>query len=540
MRSKTFSPGSTLRKFGFKQALKGALIVGFLAGGMAGLQGYAYAATYPDEASRQQLKASFETAPSLGIIYGETDALPSPAGYMAYRTGMFLAVIASIWGLMTVTRLLRGQEEDGRWELIASGNITSKRASAQVFIGFMLALLLSFTISAIIMSLVGVLPDVAAPASAGIYLSLAVFVPAALFASLGFFASQLSITRRRALFYSLTPLLLAFVLRTIGNTVPDLHWLKVYTPFGWSELANPTVQPEMLWLLPSVILFTILTGLSLYWVGKRDLGTGIIPESSNAKPHYFLLKSPLALALRHNMVQFLSWGIGALFISVLMAQIARIAADAVADSERMKVVVAQLGGSDNLAVAFIGAGFVFLVIALLLMATTAVGSIRSSESKNQLDNLLVQPVRRSSWLIGRVSLILCVALIISISCTVATWLMAGTQGISLDLGKLLPISIALTGTVILTLGFGTFLYGLAPRLAVIGMYCVIAWSFIIDMIGAVVDLSDFFVKSSLFHYISISPTAAPDWGTFAWLASLGALMAFLGVVAFAKRDIISE
>ena len=540
MSAKVLSPKSALRRFGFRQALKGALIVGLLAGGMGSLQEYAYTATYPDASSRLQFKASLASAPSLGVIYGEAKDLPTPAGYMAYRTGMFLTIIASIWGLMTATRLLRGQEEDGRWELIASGSTTAKGASAQVFIGFMLAFALAFVLSAASMTLSGLLPGVDAPSFAGLYLSLAIFVPAALFAALGFFVSQLSVTRRRALSYGLVPLLLFFVLRTIGNTVPDLHWLKMYTPFGWTELSYPTTDPQLAWLLPAVAMIPVLIAVSLRWAKKRDLGAGMLPESSAAKPHYFLLGSPLALALRQNSVQFVSWAVGAIFVSALMAQIASIAADAAADSPSLKQAIVQLGGSQNLAVAFIGAGFVFLVIVLLLMTTSAMGSIRSSEAKNQLDNLLVQPVRRSSWLISRILLVIVTTIVISLACIIATWAMAGAQGIELELGKLLAIAVALTGTVILTLGFGVLLYGIWPRLAVIGMYCVVAWSFLIDMIGSVVKLSDFFVKSSLFHYVSISPIEAPNWSTFAWLVSLGTIMTVIGVVTFAKRDIISE
>lgn len=540
MVARHFSPKRALRRFGFTQAVKGALIIGLLAGIMGGGQAYAYTVTYPDQVSRAQFKTSLEAAPSLGIIYGEIDDMPSPAGYMAYRTGMFLTIVASIWALMAVIKLLRGQEEDGRWEMITAGSITAKEASAHVFTGFMSALLLAFLLSTLGMSAIGMVPKVDAPASAGTYLSLAIFIPAALFAAVGFFVSQLSVTRRRALFYGLIPLLVFLALRTIGNTVSDLHWLKMYTPFGWAELSRPTVDPHMAWFIPAIIFFPLFVFFGRYLIGKRDLGAGVIPESSTAKPHYSFLGSPLLLALRQNAVSFVSWTAGALFLSALMATISGIAASAVADSPSLKLAVTQLGGSNNIAIAFIGAGFVMLAMALLLMVTTWLGSIRADEAKNQLDNILVQPVRRSSWLVGRLILTVGAATIISLMCAVATWAMASTQNISLPLDTLLLIGIALMGTVIFTLGLGTLLYGVLPRIATIGMYFIITWSFLIDMISSVVTLNDFFLKSSLFHYISISPLKTPDWNTFGWLVGLGIIMAFLGIVAFSKRDIISE
>lgn len=535
------SVGSTLRRFGFKQSLKGALIIGILAGSMIGGQGYAYTATYPDDASRAQFKSSLEKAPALGIIYGEIDNLPSPAGYMVYRTVMFLTVVTSIWGLMTVIRLLRGQEEDGRWETIASGSITSKSASSQIFIGFSMALLLAFVITTASTTAYGMIPAINAPPLTGFFIGLVMFVPAFLFAGIGFFVSQLAVTKRRALFYGLIPLLIFFAIRVIGNTSADLRWLKVFTPFGWSELANPVVDPHMLWLLPSVLLFPVFFFVGRYFIGKRDMGAGIIPESTTVKSRFILLGSPMQFAIRQTIILFISWGLGALCLSALMAIISGIAADAIADSPSLKGAVSQIGGgSQDLGVAFIGAGLVLNAIILLLMATAGMSQVRAGEAKNQLDNLLVQPLRRSIWLAGRFVIIVTTALIISLLCALVIWAMAHAQNIPLDLGNLLLVSIALLGTVILTLGLGTLLYGLLPRLAATGMYIVIAWSFLIDMIGAVVKLDDIFVKSSLLHYISISPTEAPDWKTFAWLVGLGLVMAIAGIFAFARRDITTE
>jgi polyether ionophore transport system permease protein len=538
--SKHSHVGRALRRFGFKQSLKGALIIGTLAAIMVGAQGAAYAVTYPDEKSRVQFKSSLEKAPSLGVIYGEIRNLPSPAGYMVYRTVTFITFVASIWGLMTIVRLLRGQEEDGRWELIAAGNTTSKKASLHVLFGFGLALLLAFGMCVIGTSAFGAMPSVNAAPTAGLFIALTIFVPVAFFSCIGFLISQLSSTRRRALAYGLIPLVLFFAIRTIGNTVADLHWIKAFTPFGWTELASPVVDPQMSWLLPAILLMPLLIAIGAYFIGKRDLGGGIIHESTTAKPRYLLLGSALGLAIRQNGIVLLSWGIAALFMSAVMAQIAGIAAEAIADSDSLKSAVAQVGNSSDIAIAFIGAGLVFTVMLLLVMVAVSLSSIRGTEAKNQLENILVHPVRRSSWLAGRLVVIVVASLLISLACACTTWALAATQGIPLDLANLLLVSITLTGTVVLTLGFGTLLYGILPRIAVVGTYVLISWSFLIEMIGAVVKLDDIFIKSSLFHYISISPTQAPDWSTFLWLVALGVGMMILGIAAFAKRDIISE
>ena len=35
-----------------------------------------------------------------------------------------LVIVGAIWGLLTATRLLRGEEDAGRWELLLTGRTT--------------------------------------------------------------------------------------------------------------------------------------------------------------------------------------------------------------------------------------------------------------------------------------------------------------------------------------------------------------------------------------------------------------------------------
>lgn len=539
--SKHLSPKAALWHLGFRQTLKGAIIIGLLVGFMAAVQGLAFGSTYPDEKSRAAFAATMESAPALGILYGETNNLDSAAGYMVYRTVPVMALIVSIWAAMTITKLLRGQEEDGRWEVITAGSTTPRSASMLLGLGFVASLVIAFVIATIMITAAGSFPELGASLSTSLLITLAIFAPGLLFAGLGMLTSQLAITRRRAMLYVIAPLALLFGLRSLANTVPDLYWLKNLTPFGWSDMISPVFNPQAGWLLAFLLATPVFTFLGIYLVGRRDLGAGFIAEPTESKSRFYLLNTALGLAFRQNSGLFLGWGIAALAMSLLIASIMGVAAEAVADSPSLGTFIGQLGGSmTDMKIAFLGAGLVFVVITLLIMATACMASVRKDEAKNYLDNLLTQPVRRSSWLTGRLVQILFAFMGISIICVFATWAVAELQNISLELWNMLLVGIALTGTVIFLLGFGALLYGIFPRLAVIGMYAVIAWSFLIDILGSVIELSDVLAKSSLLHYISLSPTETPDWGTFATLALLGAGMAAIGIVAFTKRDIVTE
>lgn len=540
MKNKRRSPTTALWNFGFKQSRRGAIILGLAAGGMAILQGFAYATSYTTTAQQTAFAASLKNVPGLGVMYGEAANLVSPAGYMVYRTVAFLGLIAAIWAVITATRLFRGQEEDGRWELIVSGAVSSRRASISVLSGFLSASLLSFGIAAAIIAASSAASNLQLSFSGGIRIAIAIYLPALVFASLGYVASQFAITRRRALSYSLYPLIGFFVLRAIGNTIPNLYWLKNTTPFGWAERFNPILDPQYGWLFALIGTAIICATMAFYLVGKRDMGASLLRESDQARSKFFLLKSSAALAVRQTATSTFTWALSAIGISFLMAAIAKVAVQAVDDSPSLKAAFLKVGSSNDIQIAFLSIGSVLTVMIILLVATAGIASIRRSEAKNYLDTILVAPVRRSRWLVERLAIITISMIIISVLSVATTWAVAQSQHVSIDLGNILLVGITMVGTAFFTLGIGTFIYGTMPRFAVTSMYALIGWSFLLDTIGSVVTLNDIVAKSSLFHYVSPSLTGSPDWKTFTWLISLGIVLMVIGLVSFNRRDIISE
>lgn len=540
MKNKHRSPRATLWRFGLRQSRRSALIVSLVVGVETILQGFGYAASYPTAASRAAFAASLNTVPGLGIIYGEPANLVSNAGYIVYRTVAFLSLIAAVWAIFTVTRLLRGFEEDGHWEVVAAGAVSQRRASFDVFSGFLVAYIAAYVLSTLVLLVGSAAPSLNLTVGESVRITAAIYLPGFVFASLGYIVSQLAITRKRALSYGLYPLIGFFMLRSLGNTIPDIYWLKNITPFGWAERFNPVLSPAYGWLALLGVTGIVCISLAVYLVGKRDLGGSLIPESDHVRPKFFLLKSPAALALRQTAFLTSAWAAAAIIISLMMAAIANVAAQAVSSSPSLKLVFMRLGSSSDLQVAFMGVGMVLTVIILLLAATTSIANIRGTEAKNYLDTILVAPVRRTRWLFGRLGAITIDLLVISLLSVLTTWIVAQTQHLSIDLGNLLLIGVTLIGTALFTLGIGTFLYGVVPRFASAGMYVVIGWSFLLDTISSVVTLNDLVTKSSLLHYVNTSLTGSPDWTTFAWLVCLGIILALVGVLCFNRRDIISE
>jgi putative exporter of polyketide antibiotics len=79
--------------------------------------------------------------------------------------------------------------------------------------------------------------------------------------------------------------------------------------------------------------------------------------------------------------------------------------------------------------------------------------------------------------------------------------------------------------------------GLRPRLSAAATYGIVAWSFLVDLLGSFIKGADWLRDSSLFTHMVLAPGASPDWGTNLIIVALGAIAAVLGALAFQRRDV---
>lgn len=537
----SFSATRALTRLGFKQTIRGAIILGIFSGIMLSIQGVAYQKGYPDEASRAQFAKSLSAAPALGLIYGDSKNLSAgTTGYMFYRSVGFLGLVASVWAILVATRLLRGNEEDGRWEVVRSGAITARGATRTVLRGFGMTFAIAWLISLVITTAMMHSSDISLSFGTNLAMQACIFLPALLFALLAALTSQLGMTRGRAIVYALVPAVAFFFLRGIGNTYEHAHWLLYATPFGWAELVNPILNMHKWWFVPFIVFAALFAVLGVR-LAQRDLGESVIRQSQEVRSRSFLLKTDWQIALRQNMWQWVAWALSALVLISMIAALTTVAINATESSSSLADSVRTLAhNSADLKVAFLGAGMVFLVMVLLVMAANIIGGIRADEGRQYLDNILVGPQRRTAWLTRRLVLGFLVMLGISLLSGLVLYAIAAHQHVPLNFGKVMATSVAVMGTVGFLLGLGSLLFGLLPRLASMILYAALAWSFLIILLGSALKLNTVVLHSSLFQYASFNLAAWPDWKTFAWLMVFGIVLTALGITAFAKRDIVVE
>ena len=113
----------------FKQLWISATVWALVFGGTIAASALSYVNSFPDEASRQQLAASTSGDAGISILLGPVTAIDTVGGYTVYKCFVFLTTIGALWGLLAATRLLRGDEDTGRWHLVLAGGTRASRAT---------------------------------------------------------------------------------------------------------------------------------------------------------------------------------------------------------------------------------------------------------------------------------------------------------------------------------------------------------------------------------------------------------------------------
>jgi ABC-2 type transport system permease protein len=514
-------------------ALRGAVIWGIVFGlyVISNVEGYVKA--YPTLGARLQIAHSLQ---AFAILLGVPRHVETVAGFTVWRVSTAVTVIGAIWALQTSTALLRGEEEAGRWELFLAGPTTKRWATAQALLGLGVALAAMFVLTTLLVLAAGRLPGARFPIAGSILFAAALVSSAAMFLSVGALASQLSATRGQAATITVAVLGASFVVRMVADSGTSLGWLRWLTPFGWVEEVRPLRDPQPLAL--AFIGAFVLAGVALtvLLAGRRDLNASVLREGQGRRGATSWLVGPTSLAIRLSVGGAVGWLAGIAGFAAILGSVVRSSVSLLATSPAATATLGRLGVR-TATLGFLGFALFFVAVIIALMAASQIGAIRDEEAGGRLDNLLVRPVRRVTWLASRLGVSLALVVLAGLAAGFFTWAGAATHHVYVALPTLLEAGLNATIPGVFVLGAGALVLGLRPRLSAVVPYGIVGWSFLVYLLGSFVKGADWLRDSSLFTHIALAPAAKPDWETAALVVLLGVGAAVIGAVAFQRRDI---
>jgi ABC-2 type transport system permease protein len=497
-----------------------------------------YAKAYPTPKSRADLAASLSGNIGIAALYGRARALDTVAGFTAWRTGG-LPWLGAIGALFVATRLLRGEEEAGRWELFLAGSTTRRSAAAQAVLGLGAGVGILWGLTALGALAVGSRSDVGFSTSASLFFAVSLVALPAVFAAAGVLTSQLCSTRRQANIVGGAALGLAFILRVVADAGVGVGWLRWLSPLGWVEELRPLTESRLLPLVPIVGAIVVLVAAALRVAARRDVGAGALRSRDTASSRTALLNGQLGLTIRLTWPVATAWIVGLALFGVLFGVVAVSAAKAVTGSTAVAEAIARLGGVRTGAAAFLGIIFVTLGAVIAAAAASHITSMQTEETSGHLDHMLARPVSRRRWLAGRLAAGTVLVLAAGVVGGLCAWAGSSAQGGEIGGAELVRAGLNITPPALFVLGIGGLVYAIRPRTAPAVAFGLVVWSFLVTLIAAVVDTNHWLLDTSLLSHVAPAPAADPNWTAVVWLAGLGLAAAVVAVATIGRRDLVT-
>lgn len=530
------SPGTVVAGLTARRAIRSGVIWGYIFGVAIASSALSYAKIYKTTAERDALAVTYGSDKAIAALFGPAPRLQTVAGFTAFKISMTLIILGAVWGLLTSTRLLRGEEDSGRWEVLLAGQTTRRGAVAQALGGLGAGVLVLWAVTAVITIVAGQDSSVGIGPGPALYFALAMVATAVMFLAVGALTSQLAATRRQAASYAAAFLGVAYAVRMIADAGVGLHGLIWVSPLGWVEELRPLTAPQPLALLPVAVFTAVVAAVATELADGRDVGASLLPDRARSRPHPRLLSGSTGLAIRLVRPMTIGWWVAIGVAAALFGLIAKSAGGTISGSS-VQQVFAKLGAPGSGADAVLGACFLILAVLVAFTAAGQLTAARSEESGGRLDHLLARPVSRSSWFAGRLGVAVVAVVVGGLAAGVFAWLGAASQHTGVSLATLLAAGLNLVPPAITILGLGALTFGVWPRATSIVVYAVLGWSLLVVIVGGIGAVSHWVLDTSVFHQMASAPAVPPRWEANAIMAAIGVAGAAVGGFAFRRRDL---
>lgn len=527
-------PGLVPARIVARRGWKAAVLWGALVGGSVWELVREAVTSYPTAADRARLVASMGNNVGWNALFGPAHHIDTVRGYVPAHLMGFFGLGPAMWGLLVGTRLLRGEEEAGRWEILLAGPTTRRRTAAAAMGGLGVVLVVLWAVTATVIALVGRGADARFSVTASLFLATAVVAPTAMFLAVGALSSQLAVTRRQAVMVGAAIFGVVYLIRAVAYTSTDLRFLRWASPFNWVDEMRPLTGSRPLLVVPIVAFLALVVGATIVLAGRRDLGASILPARDTATARTRLLTSPLGLACRLDLRSAIGWTAGLAGGGLVFGLLTKTSEEVWKNTSGG--FIQQLGGASGGA-AYLGMVFLIVGLVVALAAAAQAANTREEESEGYLDHLLARPVDRVRWLAGRFAVSAALLAVVGVATGAATWVGAVASGADLRLGSLLAAGANVVSGGIFVLGIGTLAHAVVPRLTSLLAYGVVGWSFLAEIFAANFSVSRWLLDLSVFHHLARAPAAPVRWDSAGALVALGLAAAVVGAMQYTRRDL---
>ena len=474
--------------------------------------------------------------PVMRVFLGPISGV-SLGGFLMFRLSTMFAVMIAFFGILTVTRHTRHNEETGCEELTGSTVVGRHAGLLAALIvataaNILLAMLLAF---AFIVNGHPVDGSFAAGAALG-----AVGIA---FAGVAAITAQLADTTRGANGLAGLVMGAAFLVSGIGNMLGDFNpatikitsaWPVWLSPFGWYQQIHSFYQNNW-WVMLLFAAFLVLTVQAAFVLNsRRDVGMGMIPARKGPATASPGLLSPLGLAWRLQRNLLVVWAIAAVVFGAVLGGATTELAERMGGLERAEVLGDIFGMSETFAmalVAIMGPFIVFYTVQAFLRAV-------SEETGGLAEPILATSVTRLNWFLSHVTCFVLGTLVVLL----ALGLGAAVSSIiepDIRVLKLLEAAMIQAPAILVLAGLAIATSGLSPRWSPALAWAALVVSILVGpFFGPALDLPQWVQNISPFTHtpaVTEPVSAAP----LIVMLLIAAALTAIGLLSYCRRSMIT-
>lgn len=534
MGAENFKGTAALAKFIFRQQRFKILL--WLAGlvGITLSVAAAYPSIYKDEQSKQAAFFTMENPAMVAMLgpgYEMEDYVQSVGAMFANEMLLFTVIAVAAMNILLVGRATRGDEEDGRIEMIRALSVGRLSHASAVMIVMISANIVLAVLTAIGLSALGI--DGIDAQGAALYGAL-LGAAGLLFAAVTALFAQLAETSRGTVMFSFLFLITAYLVRAIGDVSNDaLSWIS---PLGW------TVRTEVFavnnwWPVLLLAAAAVLFGLSAFYLhAVRDLGSGFIAPRRGKTHASPFLQTPFGLAFRLQRMNIIVWTIILFALSGSFGAILGDLESYFADIELMQAFV-ETDSAYTLTEQFIPLLMAIMSVISLIPAVMVVLKLKSEETKNLTENFYSRAVSRNHVLGSYCLLSVLVSLVMQTAVALGLWSVGGAvmdEGLSFS--TIFSSAYVYLPAMWLVIGLAAALLGAAPKLAGL-VWLYIIYCFVVVYLKDLLSFPEWMNQLSVFEHVPQIPVDEMNLLVLAVLTGVAIVFLAVGFIGYNKRDL---
>jgi len=482
---------------------------------------------YSTQSELDAYAASVGENPAVIAMNGPPYGLDTIGGVVVYETSLIGVVGIALMSLLLVTRHTRAEEETGRAELLQAGEVgRHARLSATLVVAAATNLVLGALLAA-------GLASIGLPSDGALAFGASMTGLGIAFAALAAVTSQITEYSRAAAGLAGAIFGVAYVVRAAGDV--GSGFLSWFSPIGWAQ-AMQAFGDERWWTLFLTLGFAALLVVAAFVLeSRRDLGGGLVPTRPGPPHASNALSRPIGLAARLQRAGLIGWGVGVFFLGLAFGSMSQSIEELVESNPELAEILVQQEAS--LTDSFLSIGLLTVALIVSGCAVQSMLRLRGEETAGRVESLLATATSRDRWAGSHATVAFVGSTVVVILGGIGTGLSHSmVTGDWSQLPRLMGAALVNAPAVWLLAAVGLALFGLIPR-AVPATWAVLAFCLVVGWLGQSLDLPEWTLNLSPFQHTPALPADDLTVAPLVALTALAAVLAFVGLASFRRRDL---